>query len=121
MNPGGRPRSALRNLQSDAWKRRRYAIAKELGLDSYGAREAAGSIARFRALLIAHGRDPQALGDVAERHPGGKPRTDPDRAARYRELRRRGLSAAAASRLADKKGRYELTIKKLDKGIEVYE
>ncbi len=116
-NRGGRPRKRNRNARHDVLKRARYAVMIGLGLDSYSARSAAGRNSLFVETLIAHGKHPEDYGELAMRLTGGHQRNNPGRQARYRELRRRGLSAADASRLSDKVGRFEITVRQLDRGI----
>lgn len=114
---GGRPRNPDRNELHHLRKETRYWVCRRLGLGAYAAREASNCVGRFVETLIAHGKDPAAYGELAVRLLGGKPRTDPERAARYRELRKRGLSAAIASRIAQTPGVTRDALRRLDQGL----
>ena len=95
------PRRATRTDPSAVRSRRRYQIGTSLGYDSRTALEGAGNIGRFCELVRAVGRDPSEFGQLAERQPGGRPRTGSERslrwAAAYRRLRDLGASSAEAT------------------------
>lgn len=114
----GRPLRPNANSVSNARRAVKYFACRALGLDSTEAKRISGNHDGWVKWMREQGQDPEALG-VAEKLLGGRPRTDPGNALRYRELRRRGLPAAVASKLSQRPARYELTIRKLDKGLWV--
>lgn len=64
------------------------------------------------------GRNPEDYLALVTNKQGGRPRTDPERGVRYRHLRTFGFTAAEASAISYNVGRYELTVRRLSKGID---
>lgn len=115
--PPGRPRNPERNRKGDIRYRARYEAARGLGVTGAEARAAACSIDRFRALIVAHGRDLAEFGDLAVRMLGGWPRKNPEFRERYHTLRARGVSALDCSDCARSQPKFERAMKRLDMGL----
>lgn len=115
----GRPSTATPGRDKNAKCKARYKAARDLGCGSRQAKAVSDSHAAWIAFLASRGINPAVYGELSEKRAGGKTRTDPARAARYHELRRRGLRAADASRLSKYQGIFVYTVRRLDKGIPV--